>query len=314
MRDGPARRQSAAFPLHVKQHAFPRRLEMLGWLKTGTDKVVLHAQRLQRLVAQRYAYDGQLLLLRHHHLELVHELLGCTVHQTVGADQAAAQIGDGIAGGDDGFEEGDAGQEPALLLGHPGLALVAGAQFAGHPFEIIHFLGGVIVTQRHAQQVDPERRVRAIGQTDKNGHEGIADLTGRNLKRARSVDRRVRAIGFPANGLPSAEDEHADSAVRAPSYASFNGPPSHSDGLPKVSMRWPTACASARCRQLCGVFLESCERFIWKPNPPPTSRNGMLSSVCELPLPSSLVQMMRVWSSIEPEPPGSGVLARRSHR
>ena len=37
----------------------------------------------------------------------------------------------------------------------------------------------------------------------------------------------------------------------------------------------------------------------------------MLSSVCELPLPSSFVQTMRVLSSSEPPPPGSGVSERR---
>ena len=56
-------------------------------------------------------------------------------------------------------------------------------------------------------------------------------------------------------------------------------------------------------------LLELSERPIWKSSPPPTSTNGMLSSVCELPLPSSLVQTMSVLSSRLPSPPGSGVSA-----
>ncbi len=56
------------------------------------------------------------------------------------------------------------------------------------------------------------------------------------------------------------------------------------------------------------------ERPIRKSSPLPTSTKGILSSVCELPLPSSLVQTSSVLSSIEPAPPGSGVSASRLTR
>ena len=37
----------------------------------------------------------------------------------------------------------------------------------------------------------------------------------------------------------------------------------------------------------------------------------MLFLVCEFPLPNSLVQIMVVWSNIEPSAPGSGVSLNR---
>ena len=64
--------------------------------------------------------------------------------------------------------------------------------------------------------------------------------------------------------------------------------------------RWP-ARARAGCGELAKYFSE---RPILKSRPLPTSTNGMLSRVCELPLPSSLVHMIVVLSSKLPPPPG----------
>ena len=79
-------------------------------------------------------------------------------------------------------------------------------------------------------------------------------------------------------------------------------------------MRWPMPWASDSSSRLCGSFLYLSDRPILKSRPLPTSTKGMLSSVCELPLPSSLVQTMSVLSSRLPPPPGSGVSASRFAR
>ena len=50
------------------------------------------------------------------------------------------------------------------------------------------------------------------------------------------------------------------------------------------------------------------------PRPFPTSTKGILSSVCELPLPSSLVQTISVLSRSVPPPPGSRVSDSRFAR
>src|SRR5262249_7015021 len=85
-------------------------------------------------------------------------------------------------------------------------------------------------------------------------------------------------------------------------------------GLPNFSMWCPMPLASESSRRLCGSFLNLSERPILKSRPLPTRTNGMSSSVCELPLPSSLVQTIVVLSSRLPPPPGSGVSASRFAR
>ena len=76
----------------------------------------------------------------------------------------------------------------------------------------------------------------------------------------------------------------------------------------------PKPWASDSSSRLCGTFGYLSDRPILKSRPLPTSTNGMLSSVCELPLPSSLVQTISVLSSRLPPPPGSGVSASRLAR
>ena len=67
-------------------------------------------------------------------------------------------------------------------------------------------------------------------------------------------------------------------------------------------------CSSAG--DYAGRCLNSIARPVLNPSPPPTITNGMLFRVCELPLPSSLVQTIVVLSSSDPSPPGSGVSAK----
>ena len=79
-------------------------------------------------------------------------------------------------------------------------------------------------------------------------------------------------------------------------------------------MGWPKPWAIAMSRRLCGVLLNLSARPALKPSPPPMSTHGMSSCVWLLPLPSSFVQTMVVWSSMLPLPSGSGVSCRRFAR
>src|SRR4051812_7085509 len=89
------------------------------------------------------------------------------------------------------------------------------------------------------------------------------------------------------------------------------GPSPQKSGLPNRSIGWPIPCARESNSRLWGTFLYLSDRPIRKSSPLPTRTNGMLSSVCEFPLPSSFVQTIRVLSSRLPTPPGSGVSASR---
>ncbi|MBN9520414.1 alpha/beta fold hydrolase, partial [bacterium] len=89
----------------------------------------------------------------------------------------------------------------------------------------------------------------------------------------------------------------------------LSGPAPQNSPFPNRVIRWPNPWASAISRRLCGTRGNFSERPVRKSRPPPTSTNGMLSSVCEFPFPSSFVQTMTVLSSIVPVPPGSGVSA-----
>src|SRR5262249_49707483 len=85
-------------------------------------------------------------------------------------------------------------------------------------------------------------------------------------------------------------------------------------GLRNFSMWCPMRLAKASNSRLCGTFLYLSERPILKSRPLPRSTKGISFKVCELPLPSSLVQTMSVLSSKLPLPPGSGVSASRLAR
>ena len=60
-------------------------------------------------------------------------------------------------------------------------------------------------------------------------------------------------------------------------------------------------------KRLWGTPPKSYASPVRHPKPPPTSTNGMLFRVCELPFPSSFVQTIVVLSSNVPCPPGSGI-------
>ena len=115
------------------------------------------------------------------------------------------------------------------------------------------------------------------------------------------------------NTHPGPELSNARESEQA--QVSPGSPPSpQKSGLPNRLISWPMPWASESSRRLCGSFLNLIDRPILKSRPLPTRTKGMSSRVCEFPLPSSLVQTIRVLSSRLPPPPGSGVSASRFAR
>src|SRR5260370_347481 len=116
--------------------------------------------------------------------------------------------------------------------------------------------------------------------------------------------------------LASARERHllARRASTEPQVNFGRIPSPQKSGLPNAFIRCPMPWARDKSNLLCGTLGYLIERPMRKSRPLPTSTNVMLSSVCELPLPSSLVQTMSVLSNRLPLPPGSGVSARRLAR